>query len=108
MPDIKSDIFGDSVKIDTFEASHVDELSGKHFATCPIICVMGTPFQTLQAIAAYLTSKACVIKSSLSTELAANAISPGATAAAGATDLSPIVIHGDVKLAYILIGHYFN
>jgi hypothetical protein len=93
MPNIKSDVLGDSVKIDTFEASHADELSGMYFATCPIICAMATPFQTLQVIAAYLTSKACIMKSRLSTQLAAQVIAPAASAAADATAFNPIVLH---------------
>jgi hypothetical protein len=70
-----------------------------YFATCPIICAMAAPFQTLQVIAAYLTSKACVMKSRLSMEIAAQVIAPAASAAADATATNPIVLHEDDQAA---------
>jgi hypothetical protein len=68
---MKSDVLGDSVKLDTFTASAADELSGRHFATCPIICAMVTPLQILMVLSAWLTSKSCISKSRLAAELLA-------------------------------------
>jgi hypothetical protein len=69
MPDIKSDIMGDSVKIDTFNTSVADGLSGRYFATSTIVCVLASPVQVLQLVAAWLMCKTCVIPSKLSTDL---------------------------------------
>jgi hypothetical protein len=69
MPEIKCDIMGDSVKIDTFRSSVADTLSGRYFATSTIVCVLASPVQVLHVIAAWLTCKTCVIPSKLSTDL---------------------------------------
>ena len=69
LPTMCSDILGDAVKPDYYDAKQRDLISGKAIAIVPITCIMATEQQKLLATAAWATTKSCINNAKLARAL---------------------------------------